>query len=132
MCRKKLSTVSFLKKKYIYLLYLLGTFFLVAFMSVLEMQVSFVLNRYKCSRAAYEISRDSIISSTKPSLDCNSCAEIFSFRPSQCFLFSPILLSTCSLIFKKKIVSLPCATGGFSRGFFVCSPFKNKTQSPRE
>ena len=59
--------------------FFLGSFHLCPRKASLEIS-SFVLNRYKCSRAAYEISRDSIISSTKSAFDRNSCAGIFSFR----------------------------------------------------
>ena len=68
--------------RYMYVLtgnFFLGSFHLCPRNASLEIS-SFVLNRYKCSRAAYEISRDSIISSTKSAFDRNSCAGIFSFN----------------------------------------------------
>ena len=67
--------------RYMYVLtgnFFLGSFHLGPRNASLEISSS-VLNRYKCSRAAYEISRDSIISSTKSAFDRNSCAGIFSF-----------------------------------------------------
>ena len=58
--------------------FFLGSFHLCPRNASLEIS-SFVLNRYKCSRTAYDISRDSIVSSTKSAFDRNSCAGIFSF-----------------------------------------------------